>query len=83
PVGGVQNFLDSEKEKDKNGLSWGDYSITFAQDRTEYPLDTMLGGRAAYPMTVIVDAKGKITKVIQGSCNEATLRQAILQAQNG
>ena len=83
PVGGVQKFLDDDKEKDKNGLKWGDYSITFAQDRAEYPLDTMLGGRAAYPMTVIVDANGKITKVIQGSCSEAALRQAILQAQNG
>ncbi|MGN0806399.1 MAG: redoxin domain-containing protein, partial [Candidatus Coproplasma sp.] len=81
PSGGVQNWLDGNS--DKNGLPWCDYKIIFAQDIKEYKLYTMLGGRSAYPMTVVLNAQGKITKVIQGSCSEEMLRQAIEQAQNG
>lgn len=80
PSGGVQKWID--ENADKNGLPWKDYSIIFAQDKSVGELDVyeMLGGRKAYPMTVILDATGKITKVIHGSCSEETLRAAITQA---
>lgn len=81
PPGGVQAWLDAES--DKNGLPWCDYDIVFAQDERDINLYAMLGGRSAYPMTAIVDAQGRITKVIQGSCTEEALRSAIAQAQNG
>lgn len=78
PPGGVQPWLDGNA--DKNGKMWNSYSLTFAQDEEELNVYGMLGGRTAFPMTVIVDADGVITKVIQGSCSETTLRQAIEDA---
>ncbi len=78
PVGGVQKWID--ENSDKNGLPWRDYNIIFAQDTKEVDLYSMLGGRSAFPMTVIVNAQGRITKVIQGACSEQALRQAIEQA---
>lgn len=80
PTGGVQKWID--ENADKNGLPWKDYSIIFAQDKAVggFDLYEMLGGRKAYPMTVILDATGKITKVIHGSCTEEALRAAIMQA---
>ncbi|MGN1061086.1 MAG: redoxin domain-containing protein, partial [Candidatus Coproplasma sp.] len=81
PSEGVQKWLDDNS--DKNGLAWCDYNLIFAQDTSEVNLFTLLGGRSVFPMTVIIDAQGKITKVIQGSCTEAALRQVISEAQNG
>lgn len=78
PKGGVQNWLDTEK--DKNGLSWCDYDLRYAKDTKEVDLCTMLGGRGSFPMTVVLNAEGKITKVIHGSCSEEALRQAIEDA---
>lgn len=78
PRGGVQKWLD--EEKDKNGLSWCDYDLTYAKDTGEVNLYTMVGGRGSFPMTVVLNAEGKITKVIHGSCSEANLRQAIEDA---
>lgn len=78
PEGGVQSWLNAEK--DGNGKPWYDYSLTYAQDNKETNLYAMLGGRNAYPMTVIVNAQGKITKVIQGACTEQQLNEAIDEA---
>ncbi len=80
PPKGVQNWLDDDKNKDDNGKAWNSYSLTFAQDDAEHSLYVALGGRTAFPMTVIVNARGEITKVIQGSCSETDLRTAINQA---
>lgn len=77
PPKGVQSWLDDDNNKDGKGKAWNSYALTFAQDTKELNLYSALGGRTAYPMTVIVDAQGVITKVIQGSCSEADLRAAI------
>lgn len=78
PPGGVQRFL--ERNSDKNGRAWNSYKLVFAQDTEELKTYEMLGGKNAYPMTVIVNASGKITFIRQGSCPEATLRDEIQKA---
>lgn len=78
PLGGVQNWLDTEK--DKNGLTWCDYDLRFAHDSKDVDLYTMVGGRGSYPTTVVLNAKGEITQVIHGKCSEQALRQAINDA---
>lgn len=80
PPGGVQKWID--ENADKNGLAWKDYSIIFAQDEklNGAELYAMLGGRAAYPVTVVLNAEGRITQIIQGSCSEDALRAAISAA---
>lgn len=75
---GVQDFLDTAK--DKNGRAWNSYKLTFAQDTQELNTYAMLGGKYAYPMTVIVNADGKITFVNQGSCSESLLRTEVEKA---
>lgn len=78
PPRGVQDFLDNNV--DKNGRAWNTYKLTFAQDTKELNTYEMLGGKTAYPMTVIVNASGKITFVRQGSCSEEMLRTEIERA---
>ncbi len=80
PVGGVQAWLDSNV--DKNGKPWNSYLINFAQDTEALDTYQTLGGRQAFPMTVILDADGRIDDVISGSCSESKLRAAIAKAQN-
>ncbi len=78
PDGGVQDFLDTET--DKNGKAWNSYRLAFAQDTKELNTYEMLGGKYAYPMTVVVNAKGYITFTKQGSCEQSVLRAAIEEA---
>lgn len=78
PDGGVQNFLDNNS--DKNGRVWKTYKLTFAQDTKELNTYAMLGGKYAYPMTVIINGKGKIAFVKQGACPESMLRAEIQKA---
>lgn len=78
PDGGVQNFLDNNS--DKNGRVWKTYKLTFAQDTKELNTYAMLGGKYAYPMTVIINGKGKIAFVKQGACPEDLLRAEIQKA---
>lgn len=80
PSTGVQHFLDTET--DKNGRVWNTYKLVFAQDTEELNTYAMLGGKYAYPMTVILNASGKITFVKQGSCSEEILREEIENAFN-
>lgn len=75
---GVQDFLDTEA--DKNGRAWNSYKLTFAQDTQELNTYAMLGGKYAYPMTVIVNAEGKITFVNQGPCSESLLKTEVEKA---
>ena len=77
---GVQDFLDTEK--DKNGRAWNSYELVFAQDTQELDTYAQLGGKTAYPMTVIVNERGRITYVKQGSCSEELLRREIEKALN-
>ncbi len=78
PQGGVQNFLDTAK--DKNGRAWNSYKLVFAQDTEELNTYGMLGGKYAFPMTVILNSSGRITFVRQGSCPEDILRSEIIKA---
>ncbi|MDE7162870.1 MAG: 4Fe-4S binding protein [Clostridia bacterium] len=77
---GVQDFLDTET--DKNGKPWNSYKLTFAQDTQELDTYAQLGGKYAYPMTVIVNADRVITFAKQGPCSEALLRENIEKALN-
>ena len=78
PRGGVRNFLDNNA--DKNGRKWASYLLTFAQDTKEKGAYEMLGGRGAYPTTIVLNKDGKITFARHGSCSEELLRQAIENA---
>lgn len=80
PTNGVQNFLDNNV--DKNGRLWASYEFTYAQDEREIDVYSMLGGKGAFPMTVILDTDGKITFVKQGPCSDDELRSAIEAAKN-
>ena len=80
PSSGVQHFLDNNS--DKNGKKWNSYTLTFAQDTEELNTYAMLGGKRAYPMTVVLDKEGRITFVKAGSCSEKDLREAIENAGN-
>ncbi|MGN0814202.1 MAG: 4Fe-4S binding protein [Candidatus Coproplasma sp.] len=75
----VQNFIDSSGGKyDKD--CWTDYGIVFAQDTQELDCFTMLGGKGAYPMTVIVNTEGKIVNINQGKVEADDLRSQINSA---
>ena len=64
----VKNYIDSQ---------FSDYTILFGYDDVSSPYYTMLGGKDAWPMTVIVDQYGFITFVSQGSLTEVELRAEI------
>lgn len=82
PKSGVQNFLDTEI--DKNGRGWNTYKLVWAQDTKEInSYEMFFGGRAVFPSTVVVNAKGYITQIHYSSCSEAALREAIEKALNG
>lgn len=59
--------------------SWTDYQMIFAQDNDTNTYET-LGGRGAFPMTVIIDTAGKITFVQQGAVEESRLFSEIEKA---
>lgn len=68
----VQTFIDT-----KLGLS--EYTLILALD-TEEDTYAKLGGKGAYPLTVIIDADGVISFVQQGKVSEDVLRNAIQSA---
>ncbi len=75
----VQDFI--------NDKGWGDWSLIFAQDdnivgQSAAALYNSLGGKNVWPITVIVDADGRITSVRQGAMEYAELEQAVLEALN-
>lgn len=78
PQNGVQDFLNTAK--DKNGRAWNSYKLVFAQDTEELNTYAQLGGKYAFPMTVILNSSGRITFVKQGSCSEELLRAEIIKA---
>ncbi len=59
--------------------NWSNYGITFAYDDVNSPYYDKLGGKEAWPMTVIVDQNGIVTLVCQGSITEDTLRAEVLK----
>lgn len=64
----VSDFIESH---------FGDFTIMFGYDDPENPYYTMLGGKRAWPVTVIVDQKGVISFVQHGSLTESELRAEI------
>lgn len=71
----VDTQVDKQAFLDKNGYS--DYQMTFAQDTKTFDVYTHLGGKSAYPMTVILDKEGVIRFIKQGSISEEDLRAQI------
>lgn len=74
----IQEFIDAANN-DKE--SWSDYSVMFALDTAQSY--AALGGNGSYPMTVILNAEGKITHIEQITLTEALLRNKINEALNG
>ncbi len=68
----VQEFIN------KN-MDLSEYTMLLALD-TQEDTYTQLGGKGAYPLTVVVDAKGIISFVQQGKVNEDVLSNAIESA---
>lgn len=68
----VQGFIDNS--------GWHDWQIIFAQDTKELDAFTTLGGKAAYPVTVIIDINYRISFVRQGKTSEAELKAQIEKA---
>ena len=71
---------ESEVQGFINGKGWRDWQIIFAQDTSETDCFTMLGGKSAYPLTVVVNTSGVISFVQQGKTSEAALTEAIENA---
>ena len=57
--------------------SWYDWGIIFAQDTEAVDSFTMLGGKAAYPITVIIDKDGNIAYFKEGKLKGDVLRSEI------
>lgn len=72
----VQEFIDLTGGKYEKEC-WNDYGIVFAQDTVEIDSFTMMGGKGAYPMTVIVNTEGKIVNINQGKVEADDLRSQI------
>lgn len=73
----VQKFINENTE-----INLKDYTLLLALDIKEDSY-AMLGGKGAYPLTVIVDADGVISFVQQGKVEGEILRAAIESAING
>ena len=69
-VGGVQNFIGNVNP-DNNKTDWSNWSIVFGQDIGANKYFTMYGGKAAYPLTAVIDGEGYIIKIIQSSAINA------------
>jgi ferredoxin/thiol-disulfide isomerase/thioredoxin len=76
----IQNFINSTDDKGK--VDWADYGIIFALDTEELQLFNTLGGKDAYPATVVVDKDGKIAYINQGKLSEEKLRSQIEEVLN-
>lgn len=75
PRDGVQNFLDNNA--DKNGKQWSSYTLWYAQDTRALNVYKMLGGRGAWPSTIIIDKDGVIRYTFYKKTSETELRTAI------
>ncbi|MCM1545456.1 MAG: TlpA family protein disulfide reductase [Clostridiales bacterium] len=74
----VRAFLDTES--DGKGTRWGDYTLWWAQDATGLNTYKMLGGRGVWPVTVVLNKDGVITRLFTGGTSGAALRSAIEEA---
>ena len=83
-----QPFIDGDASTTKSPgkTSWSDWGIIFGQDTGPHGKEywyTKLGGKGSYPITIIVDAEGYISSVVQGPIingHKDALRPAINKA---
>ncbi len=75
----VQTFIDSV-DAAHNKTGWSDWGIIFTHDNSVVDCYSMLGGKGAFPMTVIVGSDGVITFTHQGKIKEDLLRGEIQSA---
>lgn len=69
---------DSERDKqDFINKNFADYVISFAQDTENFKIFEHLGGKNAYPMTVILDQNGIIRFIRQGGMGKEELKTEI------
>ena len=68
---------DPENVKAFVNNQFSEYSILFGYDTVENDYYTMLGGKRAWPTTIIVDEEGIITFTKHGSLTESELRGEI------
>ena len=69
----VQNVIDK-------ALQASDWDLIFTHDTDEINVYGMLGGKQAFPMTVILDANGVITFTWENKINPVYLREKIDEA---
>ena len=65
---GVKEFIETQ---------FAGFTIMFGYDDSTNPYYGLLGGKKAWPLTVIVDSDGVISKVTHGSMSEDDLRLEI------
>ncbi|MDE6597485.1 MAG: 4Fe-4S binding protein [Clostridia bacterium] len=78
----IHNYMRTENVQtfiDKNALNLSEYTMLLALDIKEDSY-TMLGGKGAYPLTVVLDSHGVISFVHQGKLEDSILRNAIVEA---
>lgn len=75
----VQNMIDSADEK-LNKSSWSNWSLLFTHDNSSVNVYTILGGKGAFPYTVVLDAEGRISGVHHSGIKEEDLRAMIEEA---
>ncbi len=73
----VENFIAKE-DINRNKVDWTNYNMMFAKKDFENDVYKMLGGKGAYPLTVILDEDGVIASVNQGALSEIELRAIIV-----
>ena len=65
----IQSFIDTNKDVLDDSRTWKDWGLIFAHDNGDFNTSetyTMLGGKEAYPMTLIIDANGFVAFHRQG-----------------
>lgn len=75
----IQEFIDSD-DPAHNKASWSEWQIIFALDTTDTDLFGRLGGKGAYPVTVVIDLDGNVSSTRQGKTSADVLRGDIDKA---
>ena len=72
-------MYDEEKTIDFINNQFSDFEILFGYDDEKETYYSMLGGKSAWPTTVIVDKEGRISFVKHGSLTEEDLEKEIVK----
>jgi len=73
------SMYDEEKTIDFINNQFSDFEILFGYDDEKETYYSMLGGKSAWPTTVIVDKEGRISFVKHGSLTEEDLEKEIVK----